>query len=51
MLFVNEDLLDDLEEDDNEDSILEDSHDLEIEREWISICEIYCDEFSDDPGG
>jgi hypothetical protein len=48
MLSVNDDLQDDLVVDDSEDSILVVFHDLEIEREWISICEIYCDEFSDD---
>ena len=48
MHSVNDDLLDDLVDDDNEDLILEDSHDLEIEREWISICEIYSEDFLDD---
>jgi hypothetical protein len=48
MLFVNEDLLDDLDEDDNDDLILVDFHDLEIEREWISICEIYSEDFLDE---
>ena len=51
MLSVNEDLRDDLVEDDNEDLILVDFRDLEIEHEWISICEICCDEFSEDDLG
>jgi hypothetical protein len=48
MLSVNDDLLDDSDEEDNEDLILVDFHDLGIEREWISICEIYSEDFLDD---
>ena len=51
MPFVNDDLHEDSEDDDNEGLILEDSHDFEIEREWISIYEIYCDEFFEDDSG
>ena len=48
MLSVSDDSLDDLVDDDNDDSILVDFHDFEIEHEWISIYEIYLDEFFDD---
>jgi hypothetical protein len=48
MHSVNDDSLDDLVEGDSEDLILEDFRDLEIEREWISIYEIYLDEFFED---
>jgi hypothetical protein len=48
MLSVNDDLLDDLVEDDSEDLILVDFRDLEIEREWILICEICSEDFSDE---
>ena len=51
MLSVSDDSLDDLVDDDNDDSILVDFHDFEIEREWISICEIYFDEFFDEDLG
>jgi uncharacterized protein YqeY len=52
MLFVNDDSQDDLaDDDDNEGLILEDFHDLEIEHEWISIYEIYLDEFSEEDLG
>jgi hypothetical protein len=35
MLSVSDDSLDDLVDDDNDDSILVDFHDFEIEHEWI----------------
>ena len=47
MLSVNDDLREDLE-DDNDDLIFEVSRDLEIEREWILIYEIWLDEYSGD---
>jgi hypothetical protein len=47
MLFVNDDLLDDLDEG-SEDLISEVFRDLEIEQEWILIYEIYFEGSLDD---